>query len=260
MTLPGFRYSGVVTAPQYDFYHTYGFLIYRAMLSQHDIETIKREAKDLETATLRGDIPPEDVDDITPWGKDVNGKPLVHRLTYFTKYCGRTRQIVEDKRLGAIGRGLLGDSTWLLDDTMHGSVLQTKVATPGSRYAQIKWHIDFPTDHVLAPVVTVGVYLDKSTVENGCLILVPGSHVMPPRRADPAWVPVEVEPGDVICHADTLYHASTRPTVFGQVRRTLYLYYCAGEYPGPNLPFRDAETKDRARRLFLRRGQDVAVT
>ncbi len=97
---------------------------------------------------------------------------------------------------------------------MHGSFLQTNVATPGSRYARIKWPIDFPT--VLATVTTGGAYLDKPTVENECLILVPGSHVMPARRADAAWVPVEVKPGDVICHADTLYHASGKP---GRQRR-----------------------------------------
>lgn len=260
MTLPSFRYSGVVTPAQYDFYHTYGFVIYRAMLSPREIEIIERESQDLQAATVRGDIPSDDIDDITPWGHDDDGSPLVHRLPYFTRYCVRTRELIDSKGLDAVGRSLLGESAWRLDDTMHGSVLQTKISSLGSRYDQIQWHIDFPADHRLAPVVTTGIYLDKSTVENGCLILVPGSHLMTPRRADPTWVPVEVEPGDLVCHSDTLYHASTRPTLVGQKRRTLYLYYCAGEYPGPGLPFRESETKDHARRLFLRRDENVSYT
>ncbi|GCE10571.1 phytanoyl-CoA dioxygenase family protein [Tengunoibacter tsumagoiensis] len=154
------------------------------------------------------------------------------------------------KQFLRLGKGLIGEQAWMLEDTMHGAIFQQKLATKNSAYSHIRWHIDFPATHILAPVVSIGIYLDASTVANGCLLLVPASHHFPPGRFQAPAEPIEVEPGDVVCHADRIYHASTRPTESGSIRRTLYLYMCAGEYPGENLPFSSEKTKKSVRNLF----------
>ncbi len=251
--LPRFTFNGGVSLGQKQFYDTYGFIIFKGVLSTQEQATILEDAYELEQRTLAGTIPVSDIDDITPVGTMPDGKPLVHRLPYFTRYSPRSRTLIEEKQLLALGRGLIGEQAWLLEDTMHGAIFQQKLAAPQSQYSHIHWHIDFPADHVLGPVVSIGMYLDASTVANGCLLLVPASHRFPPGRFQAPAIPIEVEAGDVVCHADRIYHASTRPTERGAIRRTLYLYICAGTYPGANLPFSSEQTKRSVRTLFTAR-------
>ncbi len=250
ITLPKFAFNGEVTQGQKQFYDTYGFIVYKEALSQEEQAIIIDETDNLERRTLAKEIPPSDIDDITPMSITPEGKPLLHRLPYFIQYSPQTRGLIETKGFLAVGKKLLGERAWLLTDTMHGTILQKKLVAPKSKYASIHWHIDFRANHVLAPVTSMGIYLDSSTVANGCLLVIPGSHHFPPGKYLPPAIPVEVEPGDVICHSSLLYHASTHPTETGAIRRTLYLYICGGEYPGAGLPFSGSETKKSVRTLF----------
>ncbi len=249
-TLPKFAFNGDLTQGQKQFYDTYGFIIYKEALSQQEQATIIDEIDDLERRTLAKEIPSTDIDDITPMSITPEGKPFLHRLPYFTQYSPQARALIETKKFLAVGKKLLAEHAWMLTDTMHGTMLQKKLVAPRSQYASIHWHIDFRSNHALAPVISMGVYLDPSTVANGCLLVIPGSHRFPPGKYLPPAVPVEVEPGDVICHSSLLYHASTHPTEIGAIRRTLYLYVSAGEYPGIGLPFSGSETKKSVRTLF----------
>ncbi len=253
MKLPHFPFQGEVSPGQLQFYDTYGFIIFKGMLSAQEQAIILEDAQILEQRTLAGNIPASDIDDITPRGMLPDGKPFVHRLPYFTRYSPRSRELIEKKQFLRLGKGLLGEQVWMLEDTMHGAIFQQKLVAAKSAYSHIHWHIDFPATHILAPVVSIGIYLDASTIANGCLLLIPASHRFPPGRFQAPAEPVEVEPGDVVCHADRIYHASTRPTEVGAIRRTLYLYMCAGTYPGANLPFSSEETKKSVRTLFTAR-------
>ncbi len=104
------------------------------------------------------------------------------------------------------------------------------------------------------PVVTIGIYLDPSTTRNGCLAVAPMSHRYPSRRLPSVPLFVEVQPGDVICHAHGVYHGSGPVLPGAPSRATLYLYFCGGTYPGPDLPFAGAARKDEARNLFVGAG------
>jgi ectoine hydroxylase-related dioxygenase (phytanoyl-CoA dioxygenase family) len=140
----------------------------------------------------------------------------------------------------------------MLEDTMHGVIWQMKRGGKRSAYSRIRWHIDFRDDHPLAPVMSAGIYLDRSTVDNGCLAVVPGSHRFPPGPAIPP-IPyyIEAEPGDVVCHAHDVYHGSGPALADSDRRATLYIYFCGGEHPGEvDLPFASEEAKSESRRLF----------
>lgn len=245
---PSFRFTGEVTAGQTDFYEEYGFLVYRGVFSEAEVSIIQKDAQELERRTLAGEIPAEHRDELLPPGRDERGRLYLHRLLYFTRYSERTRRLIEGRKLDAIGAGLLGKGAWCLDDTMGGAIWQMKKGGKGS-YSSIDWHLDFPENHVLAPVVSAGIYLNPSQIGNGCLMVVPGSHKYPPSRVPPTPLAIEAAPGDVVCHAYNIFHESG-PISDDQKRATLYLYLCAGEYPGAWRPFAGEEGKKKIQTLF----------
>ncbi|MBM7716086.1 ectoine hydroxylase-related dioxygenase (phytanoyl-CoA dioxygenase family) [Bacillus thermophilus] len=246
-----FIFNGQVTDIQRDYFELWGLIIYQDLLNEEERNIIIQESKQLTEATLNGDIPQDEIDDLTPPGIDDNGNILLHRLPYFTKYCPQTKNIIDSKNLLALGRSLLNrQEAWFLEDTMHGSIFQTKTFNDGSKYKKIDWHIDFNDDHVLSPVVSLGIYMDDSVVENGCLQVIPGSHNRPMTKFVPPPVTVEVKAGDMICHIGSIFHSSTTPIVNNGIRRTLYLYCCGGDYPGKGLPFSSEAKKQNVKKIF----------
>lgn len=246
-----FKFNGVVTDVQRDFFDLWGFIVYKNILNEQEREIIIKESRQLTANTLTGRIPQDEVDDLTPPGIDDKGNTLLHRLPYFTKYSQQTKEIIDSKNLLTIGRSLLSKpDAWFLEDTMHGSIFQSKTFNVGSKYKKIDWHIDFNNDHVLSPVVSLGIYMDDSINENGCLQVIPGSHNRPITKFVPPPLPIEVKAGDMICHIGSIFHSSTTPIVNKGIRRTLYLYCCGGEYPGKGLPFSAEAKKQNIKKIF----------
>ena len=246
-----FNYNGNVTETQKDFFETWGFIIYENIITEEEKNIIIEETKILNKKTLHNEIPKEDIDDLTTPGKDDEGNVILHRLPYINKYCKKTQEIIEDKKLLNLGRDLLQNrEAFFLEDTMHGALLQTKTFNSESKYKEIDWHIDFPENHILSPVVTLGIYLDESKMENGCLQLIPGSHNIPINKFVPESLPIEVKATDLVCHVGGVFHASTSPTVEKGIRRTLYLYCCGGKYPGKYLPFGSQDKKEDTTKIF----------
>ena len=91
--------------------------------------------------------------------------------------------------------------------------------------------VDFPYPWQQERGINLGIYLHDSTVDNGCLMVVPGSHgskvdmaaAAPPRGAVyPGAVPATCSAGDVVIHARNVVHGSM-PNKSGHARATLYL-------------------------------------
>lgn len=117
------------------------------------------------------------------------------------------------------------------------------VKMPGAG-AAVPWHRDPSGEDLIRDVgdassdFTCDVYLDPSTVDNGCLWALPGSHRGEPAEvADvldfdvPGAVPLEAEPGDVVLHSTGLLHGSPRNTG-AETRRTFYVHYRPPEVLG----------------------------
>lgn len=242
--VPWFRFSGSVTAEQRAFYERHGFVVYRNVFDADDVQLIKADAERLEADTLAGNIPAEHRDQVLVPSHDERGRASLHRLPYFTLYCPRTRELVERRGLDALGPGLLGRPTWRFEDSIDGAVWQMK-RRKRSSYNALDWHLDFPHDHPVSPLVNVGIYLDAATTQNGCLVVVPGSHRFPARRREPLGLPVVVDAGDVICHANNIFHHSG-PVLDDTSRATLYLYYAAGLQPAAGTTYTHQDGEDFA--------------
>jgi phytanoyl-CoA hydroxylase len=133
--------------------------------------------------------------------------------------------------------GVLHDlATELLGD-VHATVCAMIVKTPG--VAEVPWHRD-RTDALPGSAINLSLYLDDSTTDNGCIEVVPGSHLLSDeadvegaRKAGPR-VPVPAEAGDVAVHDVRLVHGSG-PNPSSVLRRSIIVEF-AKAAPGEASP------------------------
>ncbi|XP_068692072.1 probable alpha-ketoglutarate-dependent hypophosphite dioxygenase [Montipora foliosa] len=143
---------------------------------------------------------------------------------------------------------LLDIISQLVDSPSIRYIMQEKIhmKLPGEDGSGgIKWHQDWAfLPHTNDSIVTVGLAVDDSTVENGCLQVVPGTHKQPlfshfqdgvfvsaindtnfnPRNA----VDIEVPAGGASFHHVRTAHAS-RPNNSSRSRRVCFTQYCAAD-------------------------------
>ncbi|MBI4550672.1 MAG: phytanoyl-CoA dioxygenase family protein [Candidatus Latescibacteria bacterium] len=99
--------------------------------------------------------------------------------------------------------------------------------------SSVPWHRDGNPVQGSERIFNIDIYPDKSTVENSCVWVVPGSHLWEKERANemiargrahfdlPDAVPAEMEPGDVLLHHTKVMHGSTM-NHSPQLRRVIY--------------------------------------
>lgn len=143
-------------------------------------------------------------------------------------------------RLAPLARDVLGEEV-----AAFGATYVVKGASEG---LPTRWHQDgHPWEaRGITRAISIGVALDPSTRENGCLLVIPGSHRMPAQplrpiagppntfgaEIDPALVDeslaeaVELEVGDASLHHPNLVHGADANTS-DRPRRTLVLRYRA---------------------------------
>lgn len=129
---------------------------------------------------------------------------------------------------------------------LNNSKLNTKIGASGAA-APIGWHQDFAFyPQTNRDVTAVGVYLDDSTEENGCMLMVPGSHRGPvydhhrdgyfvgavdPLRNEVDFskaVSVEARRGSISLHHGHMLHASA-PNRSAKPRRLLLFEILAAD-------------------------------
>jgi ectoine hydroxylase-related dioxygenase (phytanoyl-CoA dioxygenase family) len=124
----------------------------------------------------------------------------------------------------------------------QSSKLNMKAAGYGS---PVEWHQDWAFyPHTNDDILAVGVSMDDMMYENGCLLVIPGSHKGPilthhqngrfagavteeVTDADKA-VPIELKAGGISIHHVRTLHASAR-NVSSSPRRLLLYQYCAAD-------------------------------
>jgi phytanoyl-CoA hydroxylase len=87
--------------------------------------------------------------------------------------------------------------------------------------SSVPWHRDGNAPQGNERIFNIDIYPDRSTVENSCVWVIPGSHVWEREQAMetaqrgrqsfdlPGAVPAEMEPGDVLLHHTKVLHGST---------------------------------------------------
>jgi phytanoyl-CoA hydroxylase len=123
--------------------------------------------------------------------------------------------------------------------------LNMKSAGVGS---PVEWHQDWAFyPHTNDDVLAVGVTIDDMTLDNGCLLVVPGSHRGPvldhhadgvfvgsvdPAQVDvSASVPLQAAAGSITIHHARLLHGSAPNTSRAPRRLFLIEYVCADAWP-----------------------------
>lgn len=180
----------------------------------------------------------------------------IRKLMSFTRHDARLAGIAGDGRLGTVLRALIGADELVMFQDMA-------LLKPPGGGREKPWHQDkafFDID-VTSPVVGVWIALDPATPENGCMHVIPGSHLEGPRihfnRRDfqicdtnvacDRDVMVPLEPGGCLLF-DGLIHHGTPANRTRHRRRALQFHYCAADAPwgaeGQRLALFGSEGKD----------------
>lgn len=163
--------------------------------------------------------------------------PKVRRLSAPASYHPFFAALMRDSRILDLLTPLIGPAI-----RAQGDKLNMKPAEGGS---PVEWHQDFAHyPHTNDDLCAVGIALDDATRENGCMMVVPGSHKGPildhhqdgffigaisPERDQidlSAAVPLEMQAGSLsIHHARTLHGSALNCS--GRSRRLLLYQYAA---------------------------------
>jgi phytanoyl-CoA hydroxylase len=213
-------------------YHTDGFLTVEGVLDK-DLVTELQEVTDNFVERSRAVNTHTDIFDLEP-GHTQND-PRLRRLNHPVEQHVVYHRAMRDSNVLDIVAQLIG-----LDIRTNGNKLNMK--SPGYGSA-VEWHQDWAFyPHSNDDLLAVGVAMDDMTEENGCMIMIPGSHkgaiydhhqdgrfvgavTEEVEGADQA-VPVEVRAGGITLHHVRTLHASA-PNHSNKPRRLLLFQYCA---------------------------------
>jgi phytanoyl-CoA hydroxylase len=219
---------------QIDQYQEHGFLAVEDVLAREVIETARavvdgfvEQSRAVTAHTAVYDLEP----DHTP------EQPRVRRLKEPCAIHPVFDEISRSPAILDIVAELIGPAI-----RYQGSKLNMKAAAYGS---PVEWHQDFAFyPHTNDDLLAVGVALDDCTLENGCLLILPGSHRWPilDHHQDGVFVgaidvqregvdvsgavPVTVRSGGITLHHTRMLHASA-PNTSSLPRRLLLLQLAA---------------------------------
>lgn len=222
----------MLTQDQIDFYHRTGYLAIQTVLWRREIEELRRVTDEF-VEKSRALTQSDDVFDFEP--DHTRERPLLRRLKNpADQHPVYDRTLRHEKILNIVSQ-LIGPGI-----RYNGQKLNMKIAEVGS---PVEWHQDWAFyPHTNDDLLAVGVAIDDMTLENGCLLVIPGSHkgriydhhqdgrfagaiTESDFSADEA-VPIELEAGGISIHHARLLHGSM-PNISTRPRRILFFQYCA---------------------------------
>ena len=222
----------MLTQEQIDFYNENGYLGVENVLSAEEVADLQRTTDEF-VEKSREVTDHTDVFDLEPGHTPANPRvrriknPVLHHIVY--------EQTLRHDRILDIVDQLIGPGV-----SHNGHKLNMKYPEFGS---PVEWHQDwafypYTNDDLLA----VGVAIDDMSLENGCLMVIPGSHKGPtydhhqdgvfvgavtdPDFSSDNAVPVQVRAGGISIHHVRTLHGSA-PNNSSKPRRLLLLQYCA---------------------------------
>lgn len=162
------------------------------------------------------------------YAADAEGRRVWRRAEGMWDRDTAFRRVTAHPGLLDVAYGLGGEDVVAGNDSLV-------VKMPGGG-AAVPWHRD-PTGVMLlegggdaATDFTCDLYLDSSTIANGAVWAVPGSHRDLSLPGDAlafpldGAVPLEAEPGDLLVHSTGVLHGSP-PNESGSLRRTFYVHF-----------------------------------
>ena len=224
----------MLTQEQIAFYHTNGYIGVEGVLSDSEIAELRRVTDEF-VEKSRSVTTNDDVFDLEPGHTPEN--PRLRRLKVPAQQHPVYDQTMRHPKILGIVSQLIGPNL-----RQNGHKLNMKSPLFGS---PVEWHQDWAfypqtNDDLLA----VGVVMDDMLLENGCLLVIPGSHkgrvyshhqngvfigAVTDGDFDPQdAVPIELKAGGISLHHVRTLHASA-PNVSTRPRRLLLYQYCAAD-------------------------------
>jgi phytanoyl-CoA hydroxylase len=218
-------------------YRREGWVLARGVLGPRSVEACKQELSDLATGRLASG----QTSLMYEYGQDPRKLTPEQREFHIRKYM----DFVEDApalKMAAMNRRLHKRLDQLLGE---GRVLFQEMALvkPPRIGSEKPWHQDASYFRVTDPGLIVGVWiaLDSASKRNGCMELIPGSHLgggMPHVHEDDfnrcrivdthvrrdSRLAVEMEPGDALIFHSMLHHF-TEPNTSNLRRRAIQFHY-----------------------------------
>lgn len=240
----------MITETQVQFYRDNGYVVVENVLDAAMLSRIKAVVADI-LAGARGLAKHTDVYDLEPTHRP--DQPRVRRIKKPHLVNAVFREILHTPVLLDVLRKLLGP-----DVRLHGSKLNTKAAGYGS---PVEWHQDWAFyPHTNDDVLAIGLMLDDVAMENGPMLVLPGTHRGPTydHHADgrfcgamnPGAVPLDFskavpclgKAGSASFHHVRLVHGSAENT--SSRERQLLLYECSAADAWPLVNFTNLEEFD----------------
>lgn len=222
----------MLTQQQIAFYHEHGYLGVENVLSQCEVDDLRRVTdgfveKSQEVAEHTA------VFDLEPGHTPEN--PKLRRLKSPIEQHEVYRNTLHHEKILAMVSQLIGYGL-----RCNGNKLNMKQPGYGS---PVEWHQDWAFyPHTNDDLLAVGVVIDDMTEENGPLLVIPGSHKGPvydhhlnghfcgavtdPTFSDKGTTPVMVKAGGITIHHVRMLHGSVSNTS-DKPRRLLLFQYCA---------------------------------
>jgi phytanoyl-CoA hydroxylase len=240
----------MITETQVQFYRDNGYVVVENVLDAAMLSRIKTVVTEI-LAGAKGVATHTDVYDFEP--SHTPERPRVRRIKKPTQVNPVFQEVLRIPALQGILEKLLGPNVRL-----HGSKLNTKSAGYGS---PVEWHQDWAFyPHTNDDILAIGVMLDDVAMENGPMLVMPGTHRGPTydHHADgrfcgamnPAAVPLDFskavactgKAGSMSFHHVRLVHGSAQNTSDRQ--RQLLLYECSAADAWPLVNFTNLEEFD----------------
>jgi ectoine hydroxylase-related dioxygenase (phytanoyl-CoA dioxygenase family) len=244
--------SHQLTAREIKHYRREGYLLAKCVFSAQDLAILDQTIEEITSRALAsGNY--ENILEVEP--ELIDGKQVVRRIyNPFEQHEAFRALAVDDRLLGRV-ECLVGPSIQL-----QHSKLNMKAARVGS---PVEWHQDlsyFP--HTNPDLVTVLVYLDDASQENGCLQVIPRQHhhYLPSETPEGVFagmimvdvhsygkpLPLEGPAGSAIFMHCLTPHSSL-PNRSAKARRTLIFEYRAADaypiYYGPRVASDEMHTR-----------------
>jgi phytanoyl-CoA hydroxylase len=224
----------MLSRQQIDFYRTNGYLALEGVLTPAQVAEGRRVVEEAVEASRRV-AAHDEVFDLEPG--HTPEAPRLRRLKNPVVYHPFFDALMRSAPILDAVEDLIGPGV-----RFQGNKLNMKSAAFGS---PVEWHQDFAFyPHTNDDLLACGVALDDCTMENGCLLVIPGSHHAPildhhqdgrfagaidPTRADvdlSRAVPLPVTAGGITLHHCRLLHGS-QPNRSAQPRRLFLIQYAA---------------------------------
>jgi len=229
----------MLTPRQVDFYSEHGYVMVPEALSATEVAKLRAEV-DRIVAGAASVTSHTDVFDLEDGHSPAT--PKLRRIKTPHKHFPFFAQLIRNPRITAIMAQLLGP-----DIRLHGSKLNMKSAGYG---AAVEWHQDWAFyPHTNDDVLATGLYLDDCGLENGPLLVVPGTHKGPvyDHHTDGYFVgamnpeiegldyskavPLMGKAGSMTIHHVRLVHGSALNTSAQPRRLLLHEYVAADAWP-----------------------------